>query len=184
MSEDFERVVMAIDPSLTGFAIVIIGDTGVIFYKEMSTKPAKTLKSRFARYQKLVDFAKEANTTYQPDIILIEGYSYGSKGRSVISLGELGGVLRETLLSDANLPQFVEVPPTTLKKFITGKGNASKIVVATSLAKRYNMAFESDNHADAYGLARMGRCVIGAEKCETKAQQEAVDVVLKTLGEG
>lgn len=58
------------------------------------------------------------------ELVAIEGYSFGSKGRAVVSIGELGGVVR-LALAEAGVA-FVDVPPSTLKKYATGKGNAGK----------------------------------------------------------
>lgn len=57
-------------------------------------------------------------------IAVLEGYSFASRGRAIISLGELGGVVR-CALADAGLPS-VDVAPASRALFATGKGNASK----------------------------------------------------------
>ncbi len=55
--------------------------------------------------------------------ITIEGYSMGSTGR-VFNLAENAGILKYRLY---NLRYSVDVvPPTVIKKFATGKGNANK----------------------------------------------------------
>ena len=55
--------------------------------------------------------------------IIIEDYSFGSKGR-VFNLAENMGLLKYKFWKyDMN---FELVPPTVLKKFATGKGNAKK----------------------------------------------------------
>ncbi len=58
----------------------------------------------------------------QPDMILIEGYSFASKFNSRVST-EIGVAAR---IAAYEYDAFVEIPPTTLKKFVTGKGNAAK----------------------------------------------------------
>jgi crossover junction endodeoxyribonuclease RuvC len=110
---------------------------------------------------------------------LIEGYSFGSKGASVVSLGEFGGILRMYASGIADCT--VEVPPTVLKKFITGKGNAKKLDVVSSLSAKYAMTFKSDNQADAFGLAQLGRAVLGYMELTNNTQREAVDVVRKAM---
>ena len=55
--------------------------------------------------------------------ILIEDYSFGSKGR-VFNLAENCGLLKYFLYRDGY--KFFTVPPTVLKKYATGKGNADK----------------------------------------------------------
>src|ERR1017187_6853718 len=58
-----------------------------------------------------------------PPKIFIEDYSFGSKGR-VFNLAENMGLLKHYLWSEHL--KFDLVPPTVLKKFATGKGNAKK----------------------------------------------------------
>ncbi len=55
--------------------------------------------------------------------IFIEDYSYGSKGK-VFNLAENAGLLKYKMWDVGY--RFELVPPTVLKKFATGKGNADK----------------------------------------------------------
>ncbi len=56
-------------------------------------------------------------------VVVIEGYSYGSAGQ-VFNLAENCGILKY-VLSQKNI-QFSTPSPGTIKKFFTGKGNATK----------------------------------------------------------
>lgn len=56
-------------------------------------------------------------------VVLIEDYSFGSKGK-VFNLAENCGILKYLL--HKNEYKFFTVPPTVVKKFATGKGNATK----------------------------------------------------------
>tara|TARA_R100000458_G_C8113716_1_gene135449 strand:+ start:56 stop:412 length:357 start_codon:yes stop_codon:yes gene_type:complete len=56
--------------------------------------------------------------------IAIEGYSMGSKGK-VFHIAENTGVLKYKIYN-SGIPLEV-IPPTTVKKFATGKGNADKL---------------------------------------------------------
>jgi Holliday junction resolvasome RuvABC endonuclease subunit len=56
-------------------------------------------------------------------VIMIEDYSFGSKGR-VFNLAENCGILKYMLYKNGY--RFFTVPPTVVKKFATGKGNATK----------------------------------------------------------
>ena len=170
--------VMAIDPSLTGFAICILEKGGKeVYADEKKTKPVKTLKGRVSRMESLVLFADKVVVDYEPDYIFIEGYAFNAKGSSGVTLGELGMLVRSNLIT-MDIKGLVEVPPTTLKKFITGKGNANKIAVASTLSSKFNKEFKSDNEADAYGLAQLGLATQGWQDFKlTKKQEEAVKVV-------
>jgi hypothetical protein len=80
----------------------------------------------------------------------------------VVDLGELGGVTRLALYN-LKIP-YVLVPPATLKKFITGKGNSPKNIMLKEIFKRFAMDFDDDNVADAYSLAQLGRAITGTNE--------------------
>jgi len=68
----------------------------------------------------------------------IEGYSYSSGGANSHHLSELGGVIRMTL-SDRGFT-WREIPPRSVKKSFTNKGNASKAeMVGVYLQKGYKL---------------------------------------------
>lgn len=166
--------VIAIDPSLTGLAVVC-ADVDSSHYEEFTSKPEKTLVGRLARYNKLALAVSTLVAKDVPRLCLIEGYSHSSKGSSFLSLAEFGGILRNRVVGFADLT--VEVPPTTLKKFITGKGNASKMDVVSTLSSKYQMIFKTDNHADAFGLSLLGLAALGLLETKNKHEREAVSVV-------
>lgn len=92
------------------------------------------------------------STITRASLILIEGYAFGARGRGIISLGELGGVAR-LVIYQAGIP-FIEIAPTQLKKFCTGKGNARKEEVLVAVLKRFG-DIRSNDEADALGLLQM-----------------------------
>ena len=175
--------VLAIDPSLTGFAWAIGVDGDVRVLQERKTKPAKvvTVRSRMQRCNQLARAITYAAPLDDLDerLVLIEGYSFGSQGRGIRDGAELGGILRYILAQrNPELVRVIEVPPTVLKKFAAGKGNANKVAVASALTSRYGREFASDNLADAFGLLQLGMCLAGDAEAQTSFQREAVAKVL------
>jgi crossover junction endodeoxyribonuclease RuvC len=87
----------------------------------------------------------------------IEGYSFSSTGQRMLQLAELGGAVRDriTELNWSNKPKII--PPTSLKKFACGKGNADKAKVAVGVWKNWQFEHDDDNVIDAYVLAQMMR---------------------------
>jgi Holliday junction resolvasome RuvABC endonuclease subunit len=83
----------------------------------------------------LADFNKE------DIVVMIEDYSFGSKGR-VFNLAENCGILKYMLYKNGY--RFFTVPPTVVKKFATGKGNATK-------EKMYE-AFVRDTFVDLHSI--------------------------------
>lgn len=75
----------------------------------------------FQRYKSIADWSMDQMMGCEQ--IAIEGYSMGSKGK-VFNIAENTGVLKYKIYN-AGIPLEV-VPPTTVKKFATGKGNADK----------------------------------------------------------
>ena len=71
----------------------------------------------------------------ETDIIYIEGYSMGSTGR-VFNIGENAGLLKHYLWKRNH--QYNIVPPTVIKKFATGKGNANKEALQEVFLKETN----------------------------------------------
>lgn len=63
------------------------------------------------------------------DKVAIENYAMGANGR-ITGLAEAGGVLKQAIWH-SGIP-FDLVPPTTVKKSFTGKGNSSKTAMADS----------------------------------------------------
>ena len=71
------------------------------------------------------DIANWAMNIMRPKVekVYLEGYSYGSTGR-VFHIAENTAILKYLMWD--NEIEFAIVPPTVIKKFATGKGNANK----------------------------------------------------------
>jgi Holliday junction resolvasome RuvABC endonuclease subunit len=88
-------------------------------------------------------------------LVVLEGYSFASRGRAIISLGELGGVVR-CALADSGVA-WVDVPPSCRAMFATGKGNASKEQVLAEAIRKLGYQGHSNDEADALWLREMAR---------------------------
>lgn len=93
------------------------------------------------------------------DLVVIEGYSFGAKGNAVINLGELGGVIRLAFYS-IDKP-YVELPPSCVKLFATGKGNAKKDEVLGAAIRKLSYQRSDHNEADALWLLEMAHTRYG-----------------------
>ena len=110
------------------------------------------------------------------DVGVIEGYSFGSKGRSVFQIAELGGIVRWELLDRGLL--IVDVPPSSLKRYATGRGNAGKDEMIAAAIRRFGFEGSSNDEADAYLLWHMALHAYGSPVVDVpKAQAEAVGKV-------
>lgn len=169
--------IVGIDPSLTGTGVCVYSTTQATepWTTVIGSKPANFLQDRFNRYavmcQKILQIIREA----APVCILIEGYSFGSNKAGHHDIVEYGALLRETVLNHRGDAEVLEVPPATLKKFATGKGNADKVAMATALVKRYGVTYGTSDEYDAYALCRLGACWMELEEPQTEWQVEAVE---------
>lgn len=92
---------------------------------------------------------------HDTDVVVIEGYSFGTARQAshAHALGELGGTVR-LMLWQTSVP-YVDVPPASLKKYATGKGNAKKELVLVEAVKRLGYEGSSNDEADALWLRAM-----------------------------
>lgn len=191
-----ERVAVAgIDPSLRGMALVL-GVEGLPDYELWKrSKPADGVRARIARYRALVDPIEEVLRQHKPRMALIETYPYGVSSKSVVDLGELGGILRDAVLRHCE--HVLEVNVVHVKLFATGStgGGAypkgltdeqreqmraerraeSKHAVKTALEERYGITLRNDDVADAFALKQMGACLVGLAEPLTDFEARVVD---------
>lgn len=125
-----------------------------------------TLSSPHKGPQRLSDFASQledvkdailAHTPAEKVLVCIENYAFSRFGK-IVHLGELGGVVKYILFS-SGISNIIVFPPTTLKKFATGKGVGEKGLIMTAVLKRWQIDSKNNNEADAYVLSRMGHCL-------------------------
>lgn len=107
------------------------------------------------------------------DVVVLEGYAF-ARPNQAHQLGELGGVVR-LALHDRRIP-YVEVPPALLKRFATGKGNATKDAVLAAAIRRFGFEGDSNDAADAWLLRVMGLTAYDGEPV-TDYQREALGKV-------
>ena len=84
----------------------------------------------------------------------MEGYSMGSRHGKTFDIGELGGMFK--LEASQYEMEILIVPPATLKKWVTGKGNADKKQMKAAVRKRWKYDFKSDDECDAVALLYFG----------------------------
>jgi crossover junction endodeoxyribonuclease RuvC len=141
---------VGIDPSYTGFAIVIIDKNGdVVEQRLLSTDSKKEADERIIDLEK--DF-KFVPTIFSLHSVCIEGPSFSSNGAFILQMGALHYYLRIFLLKKDI--KFTIVAPSALKKFVSGDGRAKKDLMLLKVYKKWGVEFEDDNLADAYGLAQ------------------------------
>jgi len=92
------------------------------------------------RYETIADWAMDKMIGCNQ--IAIEGYSFGSKGSRLFQIAENTGVLKYKIYHEGYPLEII--PPTTIKKFATGKGNASKEQMHTAFVKETGFKIKTE----------------------------------------
>jgi crossover junction endodeoxyribonuclease RuvC len=167
-------MILAIDPSLSATAI-IRGDANGYESVVIGSEPkGDSAGKRIARYSGLIGRIMDWIGPAKPDAIFIEGYSFDSVGSGRF-LAEFGGLFRKELL--ALTDQLWEIPPTMLKKFATGKGNAKKKNVCARLRTLYKVEFKTADEFDAFALFQMALMYHGHVEPRDGPQAEVLHVL-------
>ena len=96
-----------------------------------------SIDASMSRYNQISDYFMRTIDVLRPKQIFLEGYSLGSVGK-VFSIAENTAILKQKLYDNGH---FVSVfPPTVVKKFATGKGNASKQLMREHFLKLHPIA--------------------------------------------
>lgn len=160
---------MGLDLSLTSTGLCINEESFII-------KP----KSKGAERLSIVsDIIVATAIAKNINIVLIEGYAFGARNSQSHSIGELGGAVRMKLWESKI--QFIDIPPTCRAKFATGKGNAGKNEVISSISAKTGIVWSgggADDMCDAWILEQMAMAKIGISRYDwTKLQLSALDSI-------
>lgn len=164
-----EVVTLGIDPSLTSTGMSFGGQT-------VSIRPETRGPKRLIDVRDQIMYTVRHNAV---DCVAIEHYSYASRNSQAHSIGELGGVIRVALY-EAGIP-VVEIPPTCRAKFATGKGNAGKSEVVSSVSARTGIIWDGgdgSDRCDAWVLEEMLRFKLGQSSIDwPKLNRDALEKV-------
>ena len=146
--------VVGLDPSLTGLGLATPDGLSTISSKAAGDTVA-------ARVERLVTMADTvALLIPESSLVVIEGPAYSRQlGAGHHLSAGLWWVLAVELTHRGH--DVIEVPPTSLKKFATGKGNATKPDIRMALYQRAGLDVRDDNQADAYFLRQVGLHLVG-----------------------
>lgn len=178
-------VAVGIDQSLTGFALSVVSVDDPTLHRTWVYKSDRRGVSRLADIQWWLENKFDELDTSSNRIMDISMEAAIIASPSSLVLGELAGMVKlscwryfdGTMNSVIPFPEHLRtpllVPPTVVKKFAAGKGNAKKQEMLLQIYKRYGLEFNNDNAADAYALARI------ASKVTINAVEEQIIEQLK-----
>lgn len=168
-------IIIGIDPSLSSTGICTMDENGNI----LSTL---AINSDFTGAKRLHDIKRQIipevlyskSEEEEKVIAFIEGYSFGSKNGGE-ALGELGGTIRLMLYEQGI--EFIDVPPTTLKKYVLGIGKGDKVAMAIGVIKTWGVDFPTTDQTDAFALAMFGRGYLGLVNNLTAFRKDAIEAI-------
>jgi len=114
--------------------------------------------TRYVRWDKYTAAVEDLLTQWAITHVFVEGYGYAN-AHTLVTLVELGAMVRQVL--HESTAQWHEVPPSLLKKFLTGRGNAKKDEILLAVYKRFGIECASHDEADAVALAFFGAVQLG-----------------------
>ena len=160
--------VVGIDASLTG--------TGLAVSNGFNLKTAtERIESKLKGVDRLIEIREEIRENIIfADLVVLEDYAF-SRTNQAHQIGELGGVLR-VLIKEMNKKLLI-VGTMQLKKFATGKANASKEEIAVAAYKKWGIECRTNDETDAAVLVYIGLAYMGYTDNLTAYQQEVIDAL-------
>ncbi|MBI3397249.1 crossover junction endodeoxyribonuclease RuvC [Candidatus Woesebacteria bacterium] len=153
-------LILGIDPgtATTGFGLIDSNGKGVnvVDWGLIETNKDGVLGARLEIIHKqILDLLEKHN----PDIMAIERIFFARNAKTAIAVGQAQGVM--ILAASMYKKEVVEYAPMTIKKVITGSGNADKKSVQKALRSIFGAKIKSkakkrthfDNAADALAIA-------------------------------
>jgi Holliday junction resolvasome RuvABC endonuclease subunit len=147
--------ILGLDLSLTGTGVAISSGPRTISYKK-KTGDREEPRLDYIRTQILTTVETETI-----GLVVMEGLAFGSQMGKQTERAGLAWLVRIALWK-RDIPYAV-VPPTCLKQYLTGKGNASKEEMVIEAVRAFpQYVFKDNNQADALTLLAMGYDRIGS----------------------
>jgi Holliday junction resolvasome RuvABC endonuclease subunit len=154
---------IGIDPSMTATGIAA-HDGALSTVRTKATGDARLTEIRNAVTAVLLPSGVQVG-----GLVAVEDLPTHAHGAGIT--GMVQGVVRLALLSFG--APYVVVPPATLKKYATGKGNATKADMRMALYQRADLDVRDDNQVDAWWLRALALDLLGVPEVRVPAAQRA-----------
>lgn len=142
-----------IDPSITNTGLVIIDSQGVIIEKVDGSDIYQNNKfDGIDRYIAQAEYITGYLNRYSVSRIAYEDYAYSAVHKAY-SLAEYGGILKAAIYRSCGLEPFL-VAPKKLKKFASGNGSATKMIMKKQAMLEGVSQDTSYDICDAFFLAK------------------------------
>jgi hypothetical protein len=157
LSLKVDNIAIGIDQSYSGFGLTILNVDNPNEYSTIVFKAEHMHVDRLIWVQERLRKLFVLSGGFKSVTVAMEGYAFGTTMAHM--LGELGAVVKLTCYKELDgfegkYPYII--PPTTLKKYITGKGTGvQKNQILLNVYKKWGVEFNDDNAADSYALAML-----------------------------
>jgi len=115
-------IVLGIDQSFNSSGIVVMVNDNIIHCECFKSNKEK---NRFGQAYEIAMYIGGVVDKFKPNVIGIEGIAFGTRGNILIDLSGLQYAII-ICMQEIKKQKVQIIPPTTLKKFATGSGKASK----------------------------------------------------------
>lgn len=152
-----QPLTVGLDLSITGTGIVAITAGGYVSTaRKVGSKVVEGMGD-IERFSLQVEAVMQVIGPRPVDLFVVENYAFSGNGQ-ITRLAEYAGLVKYTLWSVYGVPEknITFCSPMTMKKFVTGKGNAEKDQILKAVYQRWGQDFDSNDVADAFGLAIVG----------------------------
>lgn len=166
MAVDVRPPIVALDLSLTATGCAGIPSVDEHVSLRNITSPFKGVE----RLCDLLDLVLAFVEFHDPVLAAIEDLP-PIRANAIGALGMLHGAVRVALHRSGIGMAFV--PPASLKKYATGRGNATKPDMRMALYQRAGLDLRDDNQVDAWWLAAMAADAAGVPLVQVPAVQRA-----------
>lgn len=140
-------MIAALDLSLTSTGMASV-HAGEIHLERLQPKRVKGYERLGHIQDRVLDFVRSA------DVVAVEGPAFGAQGSAYHQLAGLWWVITKAL-HEADI-QFAVIPPSSVKQYATGKGNAPKDLVLAAAVRRFPQAeVDGNDVADALWMAAL-----------------------------
>ncbi len=142
--------------NISNFSFILYEKTDISKIPEYHLQEFEKTKNLINLADKILEvISKYIN---EDTVIVMEGVSYGSslRTKSIFDLAGLNYLIRNKILQ-YNTGKLLICPPTEIKKFAAGKGNAQKDIISTGfviLFPEFEEIDKIDDLADAYYMSK------------------------------
>jgi len=165
-------MIAGIDPSLSGTAIYC--NDGEHLLIKTTNKDNTDLNRMKYIVNTIITFLKANEIT----TVGIEGFSYGSRGRSISQMFGLGWLIRYKLSEEGI--EYYDIPPHSWKKFLFNKviPKGGKDLIILETYKKYDKEISNNNLCDSFNIMKFTETLINNNP-ETKVRKELINKVRK-----